>query len=102
MRSAVCEREDGKLLFAVVGPVDAEQLAVSLVRAGCETAMQMDVNAAWPKFSIYDPATPAPHTRWIDKRITGPSDMFLRSAPKDFFALFDRTALPVDLVEKLK
>ena len=102
VRSAVCEREDGKLLFAVVGPVDAEQLAVSLVRAGCETAMQMDVNAAWPKFSIYDPATPAPHTRWIDKRITGPSDMFLRSAPKDFFALFDRTALPVDLVEKLK
>ena len=102
VRSAVCEREDGKFLFAVVGPVDAEQLAVALVRAGCVTAMQLDVNAAWPKFSIYDPATPEPHTRWIDKRITGPSDMFLRSAPKDFFALFDRAALPSDLVEKLK
>lgn len=102
VRSAVCERKDGKLLFAVVGPVDAEQLAVSLVRAGCVVAMQMDVNAAWPKFSIYDPATPEPHTRWIDKRSTGPSDMFLKSAPKDFFALFDRAALPSDLVEKLK
>ena len=102
VRSAVCEREDGKLLFAIVGPVDAEQLAVALVRAGCSMAMQLDVNAAWPKFSIYDPATPEPHTRWIDKRITGPSNMFLRSAPKDFFALFDRTALPEELVEKLK
>lgn len=102
VRSAICEREDGKMLFAVVGPVDAEQLAVSLMRAGCAVAMQLDVNAAWPKFSIYDPATPKPHTRWIDKRNTGPSDMFLKSAPKDFFALFDRTALPANLIEKLK
>jgi hypothetical protein len=101
LRSAVCERTDGKLLFAVMGPVDAEQLAVGLVRAGCSVAMQLDVNAAWPKFSIYDPATPAPHTRWIDKRITGPSDMFLTGAPKDFFAFFDRS-LPAEATAQLK
>ena len=101
LRSAVCIRTDDKLLFAVMGPADAEQLAVALVRAGCKVAMQLDVNASWPKFSIYDPATPAPHTRWIDKRSTGASDMFLTSAPKDFFALFDRT-LPDALEAQLK
>jgi hypothetical protein len=101
LRSAVCIRTDDKLLFAVMGPADAEQLAAALVRAGCKAAMQLDVNASWPKFSIYDTTTPAPHTRWIDKRSTGSSNMFLTSAPKDFFALFDRT-LPDSLEAQLK
>jgi hypothetical protein len=101
VRSAVCERNDGKLMFAIAGPADALQLATALVQAGCRIAMQLDVNAAWPKFSIYDPETPAPHTRWIDKRITGSSTMFLTGVPKDFFALFDRT-MPDEQLAKLK
>lgn len=96
LRSAICKRTDGLLMWAVVGPVNASQLATALVRAGCDIAMQLDVNAAWPKFMGYQGA---PHT--IDGRITGRPDMFLRSAPKDFFALFS-SDMPAHLKELLK
>lgn len=96
LRSAICQRTDGLLMWAVVGPVNASQLATALVRAGCDIAMQLDVNAAWPKFTGYQDT---PHV--IDGRITGRPDMFLRSAPKDFFALFS-SDMPADLKELLK
>lgn len=86
MRSSLCERRDGKLMYAIVGKVDASQLADVLVRAGCERAMELDVNSAWPKFMSY--LHGVPHK--LDKRSTGRDDLYLNGSSKEFVALFQR------------
>jgi hypothetical protein len=94
MRSGLCERTDGKLLYMVMGRADARQFARAQIDASCQTGMQLDVNAAWPKFSVFKSSTPANGLtpvvsgHKIDSRITGDPDMFIKWAPKDFFAFF--------------
>jgi hypothetical protein len=101
-RSGICERADGKLVFAVMGPADARQFASAVIQAGCVTAMQLDVNAAWPKFSVFGPEGASKVNGFkIDARITGDADMFIKSAPKDFFAIFTDD-MPAALRARLK
>lgn len=88
LRSAVCERSDGRLLFAVVGKVDAKTLALALVNAGCVRAMELDVNSAWPKGYVFKNGEP----RKIDARITGREDLYVSGSYKEFFAFFDATS----------
>ena len=90
MRSSLCERRDGKLMYAVVGKVDAAQLASLLVRAGCERAMELDVNSAWPKFMSY--TNGVPHK--LDRRSTGRDDLYLNGSSKEFIALFRKDSAP--------
>ena len=63
--------------------------------------MQLDVNAAWPKLMIHETLPGKPPTRWIDRRSTGPSDMYIKGAPKDSFALFARD-MPAELAATLR
>jgi hypothetical protein len=86
MRSSICERRDGKLMYAIVGKADATQLADVLVRAGCERAMELDVNSAWPKFMSYSGGVP----HKLDRRSTGRDDLYLHGSSKEFVALFRR------------
>ena len=44
LRSAVCQQKSGALLYAIVGEVDVRLLVRALLVAGCERAMQLDIN----------------------------------------------------------
>jgi uncharacterized protein YigE (DUF2233 family) len=86
LRSAVCMRKDGKLVFAISGMTDAIELARAMQLAECETAMQLDQNASYPRGLTYENAIP---TR-IDKRMAGKDDEYLRYSLRDFFAFFKK------------
>jgi len=86
LRSAVCTRKDGKIVFAISGMTDAIELARAMQLAECETAMQLDQNASYPRGLTYENAIPAR----IDKRMAGKDDEYLRYSLRDFFAFFER------------
>jgi hypothetical protein len=86
LRSAVCERTDGKLLYAIVGKTDAMVLAKTLRNAGCKNAMQLDVNASYPRGYWFDAGVP----KRLDRRMVGRDDLYLSGSYREFIALFER------------
>jgi hypothetical protein len=94
-RSAVCELADGRLAYALVGRVNADQLARSLINLGCVKAMQLDINGSWPAFTTY------PHNldgslqpQLIDRRMGTNVGRYLNGSAKEFVAFFDVGLLP--------
>lgn len=98
-RSAVCELADGRLAYALVGPVDASQLADSLINLGCVTAMQMDINGTWPVFFTFTTGSDGTVTsHFLDKRMGGNPSRYLTGSTKEFFAFFDASLVPAGSV----
>lgn len=93
LRSALCLRRDGRLMYAVVGPVDIDGLAAALVAAGCERAMELDINGSWPQFVTIDRSGPTSAGVGLDPRMAH-LDRYLTGSSKDFIALFDPALLP--------
>ncbi len=94
-RSAVCELADGRIAYAIVGNVDATQLAESLINLGCVKAMQMDINGTWPVFFTFTRgADGSVAAHFLDKRMGGSPDRYLTGSTKEFFAFFDATLVP--------
>ena len=92
-RSAVCNRADGRLMFAYVPLVNVVDLASILVSAGCTFAMQLDINGTWPQFCTYKGfGTTRRLGLPIDSRMTNPNRYVVKSA-KDFIAFFDPATL---------
>jgi hypothetical protein len=93
-RSAVCNRADGRLMFAYVPLVNVVDLASILVSAGCTFAMQLDINGTWPQFCTYTGfGSTIRQGLAIDSRMTNPNRYVVKSA-KDFIAFFDPATLP--------
>jgi hypothetical protein len=86
LRSAVCVRTDGKLLYSIIGAADAKILARALINAGCETAMQLDVNASYPRAYHFNAGTPSR----LDARMAGRDDLYLTKSHREFVAFFDQ------------
>jgi hypothetical protein len=86
LRSAVCERYDDRLLYAIVGKTDAVLLAKTMRNAGCKNAMQLDVNAAYPRGYVFTDGVP----RRIDRRQTGSDNVYLSGSYREFIALSER------------
>ncbi|MCU1367812.1 MAG: hypothetical protein JWN39_3451, partial [Ilumatobacteraceae bacterium] len=98
-RSAVCELADGRIAYALVGNVDATQLAESLINLGCVKAMQMDINGTWPVFFTFGPGANGTITsHFLDQRMGGNPDRYLTGSTKEFFAFFDATLVPAGSV----
>lgn len=95
LRSALCLRRDARLMYAVVGPVDIEGLAAALVTAGCERAMELDINGSWPQFVTIDRSGPTSAGVGLDPRMSH-LDRYLTGSSKDFIALFDPALLPAN------
>jgi hypothetical protein len=94
-RSAVCKLADGRIAYAIVGNVNATQLADSLINLGCVQAMQMDINGTWPAFFTFTTnADGSIATHFLDKRMGGNPDRYLTGSTKEFFAFFDATLVP--------
>lgn len=102
-RSGVCtidgSSQDDKLLFITVGPVNIKGLADTMVAFGCDTGMELDINGNWPHFAKYtNYGETKREGRVLDKRMTN-RDRHVNASKKDFFALFDPSALPPGLVK---
>jgi len=94
-RSAVCIVGDGHLLYATVGPVDAPMMADALVNVGCVRAMQLDINGQWPTFVTYDTRDDGSRQGvFLDRRMGGDADRYLRGSTREFIALFDASKVP--------
>ncbi len=94
-RSAVCELADGRLAYLLVGIVDAEQLAQSLINLGCIKAIQLDINGTWPSYMVY-PRDPdgTLDAQLIDRRMGTNARRYLNGSTKEFFAFFDAGLVP--------
>ena len=92
LRSAVCERSDGMLMYAIVGAADAAILARTLVAAGCRNAMQLDVNASYPRAYSFNGAVP----QRLDQRMAGKDDVYLTGSYREFFAFFERSTTELE------
>jgi len=98
-RSAVCELADGRIAYALVADVNAEQLARSLIELGCVKAMQMDINGTWPSFVTYPhDAEGRLHPQLVDRRMGSNPGRFLNGSTKEFFAFFDAGQVPAGSV----
>lgn len=99
VRSAICQRKDGSLLYALVGRVDIEGLAHALLVAQCDRAMELDMNGSWPQFVTFGPTGGAQRTPVaLDQRMSHLSRVLTTSSTKDFVALFDPVLLPPNVV----
>lgn len=97
-RSAVCLRQDGRLMFAVAGDVDIDLFAEVLKILNCKTAMQLDINGTWPQIAKYDGfGTTTRQGQLLDRRMKN-ANRYLNKSAKDFFAFFDTASLPTGVV----
>ena len=98
-RSGICRRTDGTTMFMSAGNVNIDMLARMMLRFGCATGMELDINGNWPHFSTYSGfGTTNRYGRTLDTRMGDPQ-RFLNGYEKDFFALFDPRGLPKDVVK---
>lgn len=98
-RSAICTLSDGSLAYVMADKVNAAQMAELLINVGCVTAMQLDVNGAWPNFLLYEhgaDGTLTPHR--LDKRMTGNPQRYVNGSTKEFFGFFDSALVPAGSV----
>ncbi len=52
-RSGLGITDNGKLVYAAGDNLSAETLATALLAAGCQRAMELDINSYWVTFNIY-------------------------------------------------
>ena len=98
-RSGVCEIADGRLAYVLIGKVDAEQFAQSMINIGCVKAMQLDINGTWPNFDFFTHGANGsitPHL--VDDRMGTNLTRYLKGSRKEFIALFDTGKVPAQSV----
>ena len=94
-RSAVCELEDGRLAYMIIGKVSADQMAESMINLGCVKAIQLDINGTWPNFFTFEPRDGGGlKPIFLDNRMGSNTYRYLKGSTKEFFALFDATLVP--------
>ncbi len=91
-RSGVGMTKDGRIIFVYGPAMDVRTLAELLKRAGCVTAMELDINPDWMSFMYYlaknHPANPTP-VNLLRGQIQ-PPDRYYYLANRDFTAVFSR------------
>jgi hypothetical protein len=91
-RSGVGITSDGRIIFVYGPALDVRTLADLLKRAGCMTAMELDINPDWMSFMYYlrenHPANPTP-VNLLRGQIQ-PSDRYYFTSNRDFTAVFSK------------
>jgi hypothetical protein len=91
-RSGVGVTGDGRIIFVYGPALDVRTLASLLQRAGCVTAMELDINPDWMSFMTYQAhhhrANPVP-TNLLPDQIQ-PATRYYAVANRDFTAVYDR------------
>jgi Phosphodiester glycosidase len=91
-RSGIGVTRDGRIVFVYGPALNVQDLAGLLRRAGCVTAMQLDINPDWMSFMYYlphhHPGDPTPVNLLPDQ--VQPPDRYYSLANRDFTAVFAR------------
>lgn len=91
-RSGVGITKDGRIIFVYGPALDVRTLAELLKRAGCASAMELDINPDWMSFMYYlakkHPADPTPVN--LMRTQVQPPDRYYYIANRDFSAVFAR------------
>ena len=96
-RSGVGVDRRGGLVYAAGGGLSATSLAKVLAAAGAVRAMELDINAAWVSYYVYQTLSPGasasdppgPPEKLLSDMRHGPQ-RYLEPCERDFFALFRR------------
>ena len=83
LRSGICERNDGRLLFIIIGDANATMTATAMRDAGCRNAMFLDLNETYPRGYVFTDGIP----KKIDTRMRGHDDQYLNKSLREFFTL---------------
>jgi hypothetical protein len=91
-RSGVGITRDKRIIFVYGDALDVRTLANLLQRAGCVTAMELDINPDWMSFMYYlaknHPSDPTPVN--LLRGQTQPADRYYSISNRDFTAVFTR------------
>ena len=91
-RSGIGVTRDGRIIFVYGPALDVRTLADLLKRAGCVSAMQLDINPDWMSFMYYlpkhHPGDPSPVNLLPDQ--VQPPDRYYEGANRDFTAVYAR------------
>ncbi|HEY1640630.1 MAG TPA: hypothetical protein VGG35_08090 [Streptosporangiaceae bacterium] len=91
-RSGLGVTRDGRIIFAYGPALDVRTLAGLLRRAGCVTAMQLDINPEWTNFMYYrpgrHPGDPAPAALLPGQM--EPAGRYYSDSGRDFTAVYAR------------
>ncbi len=91
-RSGIGITRDGRIIYVYGPELDVRTLAELLKRAGCVTAMELDINTDWMSFMYYlaknHPANPTPVNLLPDQ--LQPPDRYYYPSNRDFTAVFAR------------
>jgi Phosphodiester glycosidase len=91
-RSGVGITSDGRIIYVYGPALDVRTLAELLKRAGCVSAMELDINPDWMSFMYYlaknHPANPTP-VNLLPSQIQ-PADRYYFISNRDFTAVFSR------------
>jgi hypothetical protein len=91
-RSAVGITSDGRIIYAYGPALDVRTLADLMQRAGCVSAMELDINPDWMSFMYYlaqnHPGNPTP-VNLLHGQIQ-PADRYYYTSNRDFTAVFSR------------
>ncbi len=93
-RSAVCVDAHGGLIFGYGNGLGARSLAELMQRAGCQRAMELDINSSWTTFNFYAPVEPGNAASVLGTKLLAdqrkPGDRYLSPDARDFIAVFQR------------
>jgi hypothetical protein len=91
-RSGVGVTKDGRIIYVYGPALDVRTLADLLKRAGCVSAMELDINPDWMSFMYYNgtanPSNPVP-TNLLPNQLQ-PADRYYSLASRDFSVVYSR------------
>ncbi len=93
-RSAACVDSNGGVIYGAGPGLSALTLAQLMQRAGCQRAMELDINSEWTTFNLYSPTSPSDpttvHGTKLLDNMSQSADRYLNNDSRDFFAIFSR------------
>jgi Phosphodiester glycosidase len=93
-RSAVCVDAAGGIIYGYGDGLGALSLAQLMTRAGCQRAMELDINPSWTSFNFYGASTPGDPATLVGTKLLPdqhkPGSRYLSNDSRDFVAVLSR------------
>ena len=97
-RSAVCVDSNGGIIYGYGDGLGAQSLASLMQRAGCQRAMELDINPSWTTFNLYGAATPGNPASVTGTKLLPDQHKdgkrYLSNDSRDFIAVLERKPAP--------
>jgi hypothetical protein len=90
-RSGIGITKNGNLIYAIGNNINPETLATALKMGGAISAMQLDINPYWVRFTVFDYVSNGKYnSASLIKDVYNGAKEFLNGYEKDFFYLYEK------------